>query len=113
MDNKINNIHALVIGDRRLKVREIANEVNILTERVCNILHERLNMKKLFARWVPRLLNANQIRTRIKNSEEFLASSNVIQGNFSVFRYVTVDQTWIHHYAPETKKTIKPMDFSR
>jgi hypothetical protein len=48
-----------------MKVREIAETIGISKERVGYILHGELNMKKLCAIWVPRLLSADQKRTRI------------------------------------------------
>ncbi|XP_041675682.1 uncharacterized protein LOC121530531 [Drosophila eugracilis] len=46
----------LVLASRRLKIREIAETVGISKDRVGHILHEILGMRKLSARWVPRLL---------------------------------------------------------
>lgn len=43
--------------DRRIKLSELANIVKIHEKQVWNILHDELHMKKLSARWVPRLLN--------------------------------------------------------
>jgi transposase len=57
----IQQVHDMVLDDRRMKVREIAETIGISKERVGCILHEELNMKKLCARWVPRLLTADQI----------------------------------------------------
>ena len=50
----------MVLGDGRMKVREIAETIDISKERVGYILHEELDMKKLCARWMPRLLTAGQ-----------------------------------------------------
>lgn len=58
--------------DHRMKVREIAEAVGISTERVHN-MHEKLHMKKLCARWVPRLLTLDQKRTRKNVSTQCLA----------------------------------------
>ena len=55
----IDKIHNIVLNDRRLKVREISETVNISVGRVWYILHECLGMRKLSARWVPRLLTAD------------------------------------------------------
>jgi len=52
----VNKIHDIVLADRQVKIREIADIVNISIERVQNILHEKLGMRKLSARRVPRLL---------------------------------------------------------
>jgi histone-lysine N-methyltransferase SETMAR len=56
----------MLLDDRRMKVREIAETIGISKERVGCILHEELDMKKLCARWVPRLLTADQKPTRMK-----------------------------------------------
>jgi histone-lysine N-methyltransferase SETMAR len=61
-----------------MKVREIAETIGIPKERVGYILREELDMKKLCARWVPRLLLADQKRTRIKTSEQCLERFNKI-----------------------------------
>ena len=60
----INKIHDIVLNDPKVKVREIAEIVSFSTERVVNILHTHLCMRKLCARWVPRLLIIDQKRTR-------------------------------------------------
>lgn len=103
MVTKIKNI---VLQDRRLKLREIAHIVNISSERVFNILHEYLSMKKLCARWVPRLLNDEQKKQRVNVSKECL---ELFRRNPNEFlrRFITVDETWIHHYTPETKEQSK------
>jgi len=51
-----------------MKVREIAETIGISKERVGCILREELDMKKLCARWVPRLITADQKPTRMKMS---------------------------------------------
>lgn len=101
-DEKINKVHDIVLADRRMKIREIAEMVNISIERVQNILHAKLGMRKLSARWVPRLLTIDQKRKRVTTSTQCL---DKFKRNPSEFLrcYVTVDETWIHHYTPETK----------
>ena len=66
----IEQVHDMVLDDRRMKVREIAETIGISKEGVGYILHEELDMKKLCARWVPRLLTADQKRTRMKICEQ-------------------------------------------
>ena len=102
----IDQIHDMVMGDRRVKVRQIASAVGISTERVHNILHKHLDMRKLSARWVPRLLTLDQKRNRVKCCKESLP---LFQKNPKDFkrRFVTVDETWIHYYTPETKQQSK------
>ena len=102
----IDKIHDIVLNDRRLKVLEISETVNISMGRVWHILHECLGMRKLSARWVPCLLTADHKRARVVASEQCLG---MFQRNSKEFlrRYVTVDETWIHYYKPETKNQSK------
>jgi transposase len=68
----IDKVHDMVLADRRVKVRELAEAVGISTERVHFILHHELHMKKICARWVPRLLTPEQKRIRMTTSAECL-----------------------------------------
>lgn len=99
-------IYKMVMNDRRLKVREIAEELNISTSVVFKILHESLEMHKLSARWVPRLLTPLQKHDRMDISEQCLA---IFRANPDEFlrRFITTDETWVHHYTPETKEQSK------
>jgi transposase len=47
----IEQVHDMVLDDRRMEVREVAETMGISKERVGYILHEELDMKKLCARW--------------------------------------------------------------
>jgi histone-lysine N-methyltransferase SETMAR len=69
-------------------------------------LHEELDMKKLCAIWMPCLLTADQKRTRMKISEQCLESFNENKTDF-VRRFITMYETWIHHYTPESKRQSK------
>lgn len=62
-----------VLVDRRLKVREIA-ETGILKVCVGHILHEILDMRKLLARWVPRLLTRLRQRRYTYYQQKFCLS---------------------------------------
>jgi histone-lysine N-methyltransferase SETMAR len=64
----IEQVHDITLDDWRMKVREIAETIRISKERVGYIFHEELDMKKLCARWVPRLLTADQKHTHMKIS---------------------------------------------
>ena len=68
------------------------------------ILHESLGMRKLFSKWVSRLLRPNQKQQRFEKSERCLELFKLGKRDFPR-RYVTMDKTWIHHYTPETKRS--------
>ncbi|KAG5344383.1 SETMR methyltransferase, partial [Acromyrmex heyeri] len=80
----------------RVKVRELVEATGISHGTVISILHGQLGMKKLSARWMPRLLTVDHKRKTMemfqRNPDEFLR------------RFITVDETWIHYFTPETKE---------
>jgi histone-lysine N-methyltransferase SETMAR len=86
----IEQVHDMLSDDRRMKVREIAETIGISKERVGYILREELDMKKLCSRWVPRLLTADQKRTRMKICEQSLERFNKNKTDFcaSIYYYI-------------------------
>ena len=56
----IDQIHELILEDRRISAKSIAEQLGITRERVGSIIHEGLDMRKLSAKWVPKYLNADQ-----------------------------------------------------
>ena len=72
----IDKIHDIVLNEPKVKVREIAEIVSISTERVVNILHSHLCMRKLYAKWVPRLLPIYQKCIPVTTSGQNLAYFN-------------------------------------
>jgi histone-lysine N-methyltransferase SETMAR len=102
----IKHMHDMVLDDQRIKVREIAETIGISKECVGYDLHEELHMKKLCARWVPRLLIADQKLIRMKISEQLLGHFNKNKTDF-MHQFITMNETWIHHYTPECKQQSK------
>jgi len=102
----INKVHDMVLSDRQIKMREIAEATGISIERIHFILHNELNMKKLSTRWVPRLLTAEQKRVRMRTSANCLEVFKKNPLDF-IRRFVTMDEIWIHHYTPESKQWTK------
>ena len=72
----IEKIRNMVLADRRLKVREIIEAIGISQRAVVSILKDHLGMKKLSARWVPRLLTIDHKCNRVTTSIECLALFN-------------------------------------
>ena len=90
------------MGDRKLKLRGIADILKISEGNVFTILHESLGMRKLFSKWVPRLLTPDQKQQRVENWKRCLELFKWGKEDF-LRRYVPIDETWIHHYTPEKK----------
>ena len=66
----IDQIHELILEDRRISAKSIAEQLGISHERVGSIIHEDLDMRKLSAKWVPKCLNGDQKRQRCQSSEQ-------------------------------------------
>ena len=56
----IDQIHELILEDRRISAESIAEQLDISRERVGSFIHEDLDMRKLSAKWAPKCLNADQ-----------------------------------------------------
>jgi len=60
----IDQIHELILEDRWILAKSIAEQLGISRERVGSIILEDLDMRKLSAKWAPKCLNADQKRQR-------------------------------------------------
>jgi len=78
----IDQIHELILEDRRISAESIAEELGISRERVRSTVHEDLDMRKLSAKWVPKCLNADQKRQRCQSSEQLLDFFRCNQNDF-------------------------------
>jgi len=85
------------------RLNQKAEQVGISRERVGSIIHEDLDMRKLSAKWVPKCLNADQKRQRYQSSEQLPEFFRLDPNDF-LSRLVTMDETWLYHYEPETKQ---------
>jgi histone-lysine N-methyltransferase SETMAR len=62
---------------------------------------EKLQMRRLSAKFVPRLLSDDQKDNRVEINQEMLANAN---GNENFLKnIITEDETWVHRYDVETK----------
>ena len=86
----------LLDNDRRNMIRDIA-AVTVQ----CWVLFIT-NMRQICARWIPKMLNTDQKRLRVECCEQLLKRFER-EGEKFMDRIVTVDETWISLYTPETK----------
>jgi len=99
----IDQIHELILEDRRISARSIAEQLGISRERVDSIIHEDLVMWKLSAKWVQKCLNTDQKLQRCQLSEQLWNFFRSDPNDF-LSLLVTMDETWLYHYDPETKQ---------
>jgi len=68
----IDQIHELILEDRRISAKSVAEQMDISRERVGSIIHEDFDMRKRSAKSIPKCLNADQKRQRCQPSEQLL-----------------------------------------
>jgi histone-lysine N-methyltransferase SETMAR len=102
-EENVRAVEELVMEDRRSSVHSLAMALGISVGSVEIILHKHLGMSKVCARWVPRMLDPEMKMRRVQAAEENL---EVMDHSWNVFkrRFLTGDETWIHHYDPESKQ---------
>ena len=90
----IDKIHELILEDRRISAKSIAEQLGMSRERVGSIVLEDLDMQKLSTKWVPKCLNADQKRQRCHSSEHFCNFFRRDPNDF-LSRLVIMDETWL------------------
>ena len=95
----IDKIHELILEDRRISAKSIAQQLGISRERVGSIIHEDLDTRKLSANWVPKCMNVDQKRQLCHSSEQLLEFFRRDPNDF-LSRLATMDETWLYHYDP-------------
>ena len=105
----IDLVERLVLNNRRIKVAELASVSGISNGSVYTIIHEHLGMSKVSARLVPRNLNMQDRQQRVESSQELLEVYNANPGDFHTC-LVTGDETWLHHWDPDTKKRVHAIE---
>ena len=100
-DENIDEVKKLVLANRRITVREVAEDLNISIGLCHSIITNSLGMRRVAAKFIPKLLNFEQKQHRINIAQELLDSvrddPNVLQ------RVITGDESWVYGYDVETK----------
>ena len=98
-EENVTAVECIIKDDRRVTVLEIAHTMGVGLATIDGIIHEHLNMSKVCARLVPKMLTPEMKDSRVRSSEESL---ELMQENWDLFkrRFITGDETCIHHYDP-------------
>jgi len=68
----IDQIHELMLEDRRISAKSIAEQLGISRKGAESIIQKDLDMRKLSAKWVPKCLNVDKKCQRCQSSEQHL-----------------------------------------
>ncbi|XP_048259394.1 histone-lysine N-methyltransferase SETMAR-like [Haliotis rufescens] len=99
----IDTVHKLVMVNRRITLHELEETTGLSYGSIHNIIHGKLHMSKVCARWVSRMLTDDMKLSRVTISGALLTRYNANPDDFH-FRIVTSDETWVYHYDPESKQ---------
>ena len=98
----VETIRWLVHEDRPRTIKEIAPIVNVSYGTVQTILTCDLNMHRVAAKFVPRLLTPEQKEHRVAICEEL--RQRALDDPSFMSRVITGDESWVYGYDPETKQ---------
>ena len=88
--------------DRLVSIETISAQFDVSVGTVLTIIREELKMRKICAKFVPRVLRENQKERRCHDSREMV---ELINSDLAVLdALVTCDENWIYCYDPETKR---------
>ena len=82
-------------------MEEIEQALGISHVSISTILHDRLGMRMLTSRWVPKSLSDEPMATRTSVCSALLKRFRS-KDDF-LLHLVTVDETWVHYYEPKNK----------
>ena len=111
IDEMIEKIHDMVLSDRRIEVREIVEATGISQGTVFSILLEKLGMKKMLARCVPRLLLKENKRIVWSTLRLVWRFSVAILTSFCVDTYLWTKHEYTTTLQTETKEQSKQWVF--
>ncbi|GFT41707.1 HTH_48 domain-containing protein [Nephila pilipes] len=98
----VERMRNLVMADRRLTVQEIAEEVGVSKDSAHALLREDLNMNRVAAKFVPKLLSPEQKDLRFDVAQDLLDTANTHPGFLNTV--ISGDESWVYGYDPETKR---------
>ena len=97
----IDQADALIKKNRRITINELAESLGVSARSAVKIM-DTLGYSKVCARWVPKQL------TEAHKQSDLEACSKLLKYCHSdktfLQRIVTGDQTWVHHFKPESKR---------
>jgi len=100
-DNHVERVHAVIHGNCRLTVQEVADKEGISIGSCHQILTKKLQMRLISAKFVPHFLTDDHKKNRVEISQELLANAN---GNENILKnIITGDEAWVYGYDVETR----------
>jgi transposase len=100
----ITTISNIIEQDRRVTVRQLCTRTNLSYGTIHRIIHHKLKLRKLCARWIPKLLSRQEKDNRVRMCRESLLRMNDVGEDAFFDGLITMDECWLPHFSPETKE---------
>ncbi|KAL4090770.1 hypothetical protein QTP88_025547 [Uroleucon formosanum] len=101
-EENVIRVRDLVRSDRRLTARMNGEQLGLTNTTVHQILTNDLEMRKICAKMVPKIMSQDQKDNRRDTCLDFL--EQIENDPFFLERVITGDESWIFEYDPETKR---------
>ena len=101
-EKNVATVKTLTEEDTRYTVQEIEELRGIRSSSVLKILHERLGLRKICARWVPHFLTDEQKQSQVRLASQVIEKYDKCDPR-RLEEIVTGDETWIYHFQPHSK----------
>ena len=98
----IGQIKNFMDKDRRVSIETISTQFDVSVGTVHTIIREELKMRKICAKFVPRVLREDQKERRCHNNREMVELINSDPAVLDAL--VTCDESWIYYYDPYMNK---------
>ena len=100
----IGQIKNFMDKDRRVSIKTISGQIDVSVGTVHTIIREELKMRKICAKFDPRVLREDQKKRRCYDSREMVELINPDSAVLDALE--TCDEIWIYCYEQETKRQI-------
>lgn len=102
-EETINTGGVMIRTDPHLTIRQLAIMLDISIGSVHTLMHDHLNVSRVCARWIPRLLTPVQKQNRVDICQLWLQCVRQ-EGDAWWKNIITADESWIYCYDPATKQ---------
>jgi len=103
-DQNVEVVRAAMAKDRRLSVRMTEEEMGLDKSAVHRILTDRLHMRKICAKLVPKYLSVEQKKRTGWKFVRICWEDSKLSQFFFLDKVITGDESWVFNYGPETKR---------
>ncbi|CAK9829627.1 Protein GVQW3 [Anthophora retusa] len=100
-DENIDKIKEMLSENRKLTIRELAEDLNIAYGSVQDVLVSDLGLRRVVAKLVPKDLNFMQKKDRVEISKDMISKAE-FDLTF-IKRIITGDETWIYEYDTQSR----------